>query len=143
MKKVFTKFLMCLCISLISGYGSLYANGNTHEDTSLKDLEYQFSDFQECYHNLDATIKSADSFTFKQNDKTEIRDSEDDEEDSSSFKLAPAKKLSGLSNYFTNSLFSNTTGYFCDQVKTSMPLCKHIFNFPTQKLHIVFSVFRI
>lgn len=143
MKKLFFKFLMFLVLSLTSGYSNLYANGSGHVQASLKNLEQQISDFQECYSKPDATIKAADSFTFKQNDKTEIRDSEDDEEDSSSFKLAPAKKLTGLSNYFTNSLFSNTTGYFCDQVKISMPLCRHIFNFPSQKLHVVFSVFRI
>jgi len=151
MKKLLFKICMWVCITLLSGYSNIDAHVNSYafsafqnsDEQDISGLEKIHSSLEKVSSDFDSTIKSADSFALKQNDKTELTDNENEEEEAS-LKLAPLKKLNGLSShYFTHSLFTNTPGYFCDIVKVSLPVCKHIFNFPSQKLHIIFRVFRI
>lgn len=150
MKKLFFKICMWVSIALLSGYSNIDAHVNSFTFSALQNSEKQelsglekiHTSLEQINQDLDSTIKSADSFTFKQNDKTELTDNENEEEEAS-FKLVPLKKLNGLSNYHTFTFFTKAPEYFCEQIKKSLPVCKHIFNFPSQKLHVIFRVFRI
>jgi hypothetical protein len=142
---------MWVSVALLSGYSNIDAHVNSYAFSSfqnfdtpeLSGLEKIHSSLEKINEDTGATVKSADSFTLKQNDKTELTDNENEEEEAS-LKLAPLKKLNGLSShYFTHSLYTKTPGYFCDQIKICLPVCKHVFNFPSQRLHVIFSVFRI
>ncbi|MXN93106.1 hypothetical protein GR160_17910 [Flavobacterium sp. Sd200] len=150
MKKSLFKIFMWVSLTLLCGYSNIDAHVNPFAFSSLHAPEdFELSDFGKAHSALEqiipdsgTTVKSADGLTFKQNDKTELTDNENEEEETS-LKLNPSKKLNTLSAYTNFALFTTTPSYFCDKVKINLPVCRYILNFPSQKLHVIFRVFRI
>lgn len=142
MTKLFIRFFICVCISLFSGYNTLYAKDSISETNSIVDYNQDIATARSLNAIFHSNIQSEGSHTFKLNDKSEISDNENEEEEIS-VKIAPLKKLNTLANHVAHLIYSDTNGFFSGKIKKSLPRCKHIYNFPTLPLHVIFGVFRI
>jgi hypothetical protein len=141
--KVFVKLFLWALILLVGGYNNIYAHQDNFVPAATKTIDQiLLPGTSHVQYSLDSTIKSYNT-TLKQNDKVELRDGEEDEEDMSSYKVVTAKKTLALHNYFTTDFYNYTPGYFCDALNKSLPVCKQLFHYPSNRLHIIFRVFRI
>ena len=145
MKKLFVKFLIGLALVLVSGYSNIYAHEVNFAPAPEKN-NTSFSTTASAYilNNLaDATINPSTPVIYKLNDKVDISDNENEEEELSTLKAVSVKKSAAISNYFTSAFYPTTPQYFCNDIKKCAPACPHFSLVGTQKLHIIFRVFRI
>ena len=143
MKKLLFRFFIWVSFLLLSGYSNVYAHTPLFESQAKNLQEHFLNDVEKVPYSIESIVTDSHAATFKQNDKTELTDSEDEEEESVSFKVAPAKKQAAISNYFTSAFNTKAPGYFYAETKKRIPAAGPIFLFPSQRLHVIFRVFRI
>ena len=143
MAKAFLKYLLILCILLLSGYGHLSAQiskENTVGSTikSLYGLEVASIHTTQKDQTL-VVSSSSSSGTAKENHKKVVTaEYEIEEDDSVSF-----KRFLETNSYLTAIVYAFTFAYLFRCINKCFSITKHLSHFSSYRWHIVIQVFRI
>lgn len=137
MIKTLMKYLVSIYVILLCGYGNLYANDNQDSIAISLNKECNQSDIIQSFHDL--MTQSLQSNVSQDINKIRATDNEVAEEE----EVASIKKDKTSSVYFSTVLYAEQLGCFCNNVKKRLPQSKFFARFLTNKLHVIFSVFRI
>jgi hypothetical protein len=144
MKNFLIRLFLSLCIVLLSGYSQLDAHTYQacipHSSTkNSKNLEQ--ARFATAQKSLAMITKPASSdrkkVTFK------LKATEKNEEEEVEPAVTSSKKYLESSNYFSATFWAQALSYFFCYNKGILPVCKHLFNFPSPGRYLLFQVFRI
>jgi hypothetical protein len=141
MNKAFTKYLLLLCILLLSGCSHLYAQ--QWESTSSPSNQTtkgfikgpSIGSFQ---NDLALHLKIAAPGAEKDQSQVYSIESESEEDKSGSF-----RKMVESSIYFTALLYANILAFLLGLLASVLHFCKHFSNFSAHRLYLIFGVFRI
>ncbi len=135
------RFLLSLCVLLLSEYSQLYAypsqecNSTSFIKTSKESEQARLEFIQ---HDQPLIISSSPAVTERENAK--INAAEIVEEDYISISF---KKYLESSHFFTALFYALTFGYCCRFIKTCLPSCKHSIYFSSYKWYLIFRVIRL
>jgi len=141
MLKAYTKYLLSLCILLLSVYSQLYAH--TYRDgISHSSLKNQINSEQARFGTGQNSPVLARKFVLSVTEKESLKIgvAEIEEEDN---KLISFKKYLKNSNYFSTVFYALVFGFLGLFLRIHLPSCKHSLNFPSYKLFLLFRVIRI
>jgi len=136
------KYLVSIYVILLCGCGNLYANDNQDNTTislvkESNQSECNNSDVMQSFHDL--MTQFLQSNVSQNINKIRATDNEVAEEE----EVASIKKDKTSSVYFSTVLYAEQLGCLCNNIKKRLPQSKFFARFLTNKLHIIFSVFRI
>lgn len=145
MKTLFVKFYIGLFLVLLSGYGKAYA----HTDMSNYSL-IENADITTHVGFAAANQNCADTFykavlkqTFRQLDKIDPTDNEEEEDELSQYKVY-SKKFSPAVNYAATAWYKPIAGIADTRTeKTTLPQREVLLHIPSGRWYIFFGVFRI
>lgn len=137
MIKILMKYLVAIYVILLCGYGNLYANENQDSADILLSKASKQSEAIQSFHDL--MKQSLQSNVSQDTNKISATDNEVAEEE----EVTSVKKDKTSSVYFSTVLYAEQLGCLCNNIKKRLPQSKFFARFLTNKLHIIFSVFRI
>lgn len=137
MIKTLMKYLVAIYVILLCGYGNLYANENQEIADILLSKASKQSEAIQSFHDL--MTQSLQSNVSQDTNKISATDNEVAEEE----EVTSVKKDKTSSVYFSTVLYAEQLGCLCNNIKKRLPQSKFFARFLTNKLHIIFSVFRI
>lgn len=139
MIRALIKYLLILCIILLSGSIQLFAHKAMESalcSTSLAMTDHARVDIE---HEHAFNIQSASPNTEKKESKVFVPNIVLEEDESDSF-----EKNLGSSNFFTAFFYALVFGYITFNINKGIHPYKHFSNFSSlQSLHIIFCVYRI
>lgn len=140
MIKFLIRFLLSLCILLLSGYSHLHAHA--YQELSsyalIKNLKGSEHVSFRTVQNVQTFISSLSPSVTEKSFKVEAAEIEEEENKSVSF-----KKYLENSNYLTAVFYVLALAYFFRYIKTSLLFCKHFSYTLSQRRYLIFHVFRI
>ena len=141
MTKRLIKYFLFLSISLLIGYGQLFAEAN--KNITVLSLAQQKVEYESCEHvdeqviipfNTDYVHSSFTFDTYKiQGVDIEIEEDE----------VSNSKKQLDFVNYFSNCLYKNKNSDLRVNIRRSTFFSNKLFDFSFNKLFLIFNVFRI
>ena len=144
MIKTLIKYLLSLCILLLSGYGHLSAHAYKESTfyAPLKNLQGSAQvSFDFVKNDQTFIIGSSSSGTEKENciiEATDIKENEEEE-----YELISFKKHLASSNFFTAIFCALTFGYFYCTFKKILPFWNRLSYITSYRWYVVFQVFII
>ncbi|CAN5915810.1 hypothetical protein BH24BAC1_BH24BAC1_10490 [soil metagenome] len=138
MIRSFLKYLLSLCILLLSVYGQLYAQTYQEFDRSsliqiLKGTELASYGIQQ--NDLASTYSSSDRERHLNLEATDIEEEKN--------KFASSRKKVASSIFFSAAFFALLLANFFCYVKTCLLSCKHFSYTLSKRRYLIFEVFRI
>lgn len=146
MKKLFAQVLILLFIALVSGYSKLYATTRSMtQNIAFDQTQLNSNKVEQKCETLESYLKTALTPSEKPAEKIDPTDTEDEEDEFSTYKSLLFKKLAGTSSlYITAASYNVPQSYYhtVSQQKR-LQLCRHFLYIPAGKWYICFNVFRI
>jgi hypothetical protein len=138
MTKALMKYLLSLCILLLSGYGHLYAQphqeGTTHP---LKGVVHAAS-IGTLQHDLAAILKVSKPSAEKERNNLYSTESEKEEDESLSF-----HKIVDNTHFIAAVFYAHALALLLSVLARVLHFCKHFSYFSSHRLYLIFRVFRI
>jgi len=140
MIRAFLKYLLSLCILLLSVYSHLYAQ--TYQGFTSYSLLKKLKGSE---HASIGAVQNDQAFSFKyaspvpeKSFKVEATDIEEED-----YKFISFKKYLESNSYFTAAFYALALAFFFRYIKTSLLFCKHFSYTLSQRRYLLFQVFRI
>ena len=138
--KMLIRIFISLYVFLLAGLGQMHAH--VQQDnlsyTPIKIIEKAHHTGLYDFQNRKINIKSTLSSLGRVNDKVDTSDNEDEDE-----KLLSLKKFSANNNFFLPVVATQIPGYFYPYLTKCFIPSTRFNNFSSQRIYILFQVFRI